>query len=110
MASEVLDDWTPEKIGSFRSAITERGVGLMLGDSLGAIRAIERRDERITALGEALSRANMLIGEAADEAKRLSDELDAAREKLDKCREACPNHPHIIGLPFEACPVCVNST
>ena len=110
MAIEALDDWTPEKISAFRSAITERGAGLMMGESLGAIRAIERRDERITLLREMLDRANAIIGEQADEAKRLSDALFTASEKLDKCREPCPNHPNVIGLPFEACPVCVNST
>jgi hypothetical protein len=58
----------------------------------------------------ALDRANALIGEAADEAKRLSDERDRLLARIDSMREPCPNHRTVLLAPDEACAVCANST
>ena len=68
-------------------------------------------------LRAALDRANAIIGQEADKAKRLSDEvarLDELVVRLDRRIEnmtrPCPNHPRVRLAPDEGCAVCANST
>jgi len=81
--------------------------------------AKELRESRSTSddLRAALDRANALIGQETDKAKRLSDEierLDALvvkfERRIENMTRPCANHPTVRLAPDEGCAICANRT